>query len=83
MPSRVESVEVPDGSFALQLWLPADGTGPGLLLIQEIFGISDYIRDVADDLAGLGYVVAAPDLLWRIEPGFDPKQDQVGLAMSL
>ena len=83
MPSRVESVEVPDGSFALPVWLPTDGTGPGLLLIQEIFGISDYIRAVAEDLAGLGYVVAAPDLFWRIEPGFDAKHDQEGLAKSL
>jgi carboxymethylenebutenolidase len=83
MPSRVESVEVPDGSFDLPVWLPDGGTGPGLLLIQEIFGISDYIRAVAEDLAGLGYVVAAPDLFWRIEPGFDARHDQEGLARSL
>ena len=30
MPSRVESVEVPDGTFALPVWLPADGTGADL-----------------------------------------------------
>jgi carboxymethylenebutenolidase len=83
MPSRVESVEVPEGSFDLPVWLPDGGTGPGLLLIQEIYGISDYIRDVADDLAGLGYVVAAPDLFWRLEPGFDAKHDEEGLAKSL
>jgi carboxymethylenebutenolidase len=83
MPSRVESVEVPDGSFDLPVWLPDGGTGPGLLLIQEVFGISDYIRAVADDLAGLGYVVAAPDLFWRIERGFNAKHDQEGLAKSL
>lgn len=83
MSSRVESVEVPGGSFDLPVWLPDAGSGPGLLLIQEIFGISDYIRDVAEDLAGLGYVVAAPDLFWRLEPGFDAKHDQEGLAKSL
>ena len=83
MPSRVESVEVPGGTFDLPVWLPDGGSGPGLLLIQEIFGISDYIRAVAEDLAGLGYVVAAPDLFWRIEPGFDAKHDQEGLAKSL
>src|ERR1700677_1789016 len=84
MPSRVESVEVPDGTFALPVWLADAGSGPpGLLLIQEIFGISAYIRAVAEDLAGLGYVVAAPDLFWRIEPGFDAKHDQEGLARSL
>jgi carboxymethylenebutenolidase len=83
MSSRVESVEVPGGSFSLPVWLPDGGSGPGLLLIQEIYGISDYIRDVADDLAGLGYVVAAPDLFWRLEPGFDAKHDQEGLQKSL
>ena len=71
MASRIESVPTADGSFGLQVWLPESGTGPGLLLIQEIFGISDYIRDVADYYAEEGYVVLAPDLFWRIEPGIE------------
>ena len=83
MPSRVESVETPEGSFDLTVWLPAAGTGPGLLLIQEIYGVSDYIREVADDLAGLGYVVAAPDLFWRLEPGYQAAHDEAGLTRSL
>jgi carboxymethylenebutenolidase len=83
MPSRVESVEVPGGSLDLPVWLPAGGSGPGLLLIQEIFGISDYIRAVAEDLAALGYVVAAPDLFWRIEPGFQATHDADGLAKAM
>jgi carboxymethylenebutenolidase len=83
MPSRVESVETPDGSFDLTVWLPEGGTGPGLLLIQEIFGVSDYIQAVADDLAGLGYVVGAPDLFWRLEPGYRAKHDEEGLKRSL
>lgn len=81
--SRVERVRVADGEFDLSVWLPAAGTGPGLLLIQEIFGVSDYIRDVAADLAGLGYVVAAPDLFWRIAPGWDAAHDEAGLTRSL
>ncbi len=81
--SRVERVEVADGALDLSVWLPAAGSGPGLLLIQEIFGVSDYIRDVAADLAGLGYVVAAPDLFWRIEPGWDAAHDEAGLTRSL
>ncbi len=83
MPSRVESVETPQGSFDLTVWLPATGTGPGLLLIQEIYGVSDYIREVAGDLAGLGYVVAAPDLFWRLEPGYQAAHDEAGLTRSL
>ena len=83
MPSRIESVETPDGSFDMAVWLPDNGTGPGLLLIQEIFGVSAYIQAVADDLAGLGYVVGAPDLFWRLEPGYQAKHDEAGLKRSL
>jgi carboxymethylenebutenolidase len=81
--SRAESVQASGGSFDLDVWLPAAGKGPGLLLIQEIFGISDYIREVAEDLAGLGYVVGAPDLFWRLEPGYVAAHDEEGLRRSL
>src|SRR6266700_1890628 len=86
MRSRVEACSVGAGESAtmdLTVWLPAAGTGPGLLLIQEIYGVSDYIRAVAEDLAGLGYVVAAPDLFWRIEPGYQASHDEAGLKRSL
>ena len=83
MSSRIEKAEVPGGSFDLTVWLPDGGSGPGLLLIQEIFGVGDYIEAVADDLAGLGYVVAAPDLFWRIKPGHRARHDQAGVAESL
>src|ERR1035437_8323441 len=82
MSSRVESVQTPDGSFDLTVCLPEAGNGPGLLLIQQIFGVSDYIRAVADDLAGLGYVVAAPDLFWRVKPGHNASHDEDGLKES-
>jgi len=49
------------------LWLPASGSGPGLVLFQEIFGVSAYIRDRAADLAALGYAVVAPEGSWRRE----------------
>jgi carboxymethylenebutenolidase len=81
--ARVESVQAPDGAFDLTVWLPDAGTGPGLLLIQEIYGVSDYIRAVGEDLAGLGYVVAAPDLFWRLKPRFQAAHDDAGLAESL
>ena len=35
--------------------------------MQEIFGINQHIRDVADYYAEEGYVVLAPDLFWRME----------------
>jgi carboxymethylenebutenolidase len=81
--ARVEKVSTPDGPFDLTVWLPEAGHGPGILLIQEIYGVGDYIRAVAEDLAALGYVVAAPDLFWRIKPGHRAGHDEQGLAESL
>jgi len=83
MQQRVDPVRTADGSFDLTVWVPDSGSGPGLLLIQEIYGVSDYIRAVAEDLAGLGYVVAAPDLFWRLQPGYQAVHDDAGLASSL
>jgi carboxymethylenebutenolidase len=48
------------------LWLPESGSGPGILLLQEIFGISRYVEQRAQDLADLGYVVLAPEIFWRL-----------------
>ncbi len=36
---------------------------PVILMIHEIFGMTDWVQDMADQLAGAGYIVAAPDLL--------------------
>ncbi|MFC7514596.1 dienelactone hydrolase family protein [Herbaspirillum sp. GCM10030257] len=44
---------------------------PGLLLIQEIFGVNANMRQVAHDYAALGYTVLVPDLFWRTAPGID------------
>ncbi len=62
-------VNGPDGSFSGYLAVPASGAGPGILLIQEIFGVNKVMRDLADGLAGEGYVVLCPDLFWRQEEG--------------
>jgi carboxymethylenebutenolidase len=60
------TVETPDGTMPAHVWHPAGGTGPAILLLQEIFGISRYIRSRAQDLADLGYVVLAPEVYWRL-----------------
>jgi carboxymethylenebutenolidase len=68
-------IDIPAGdgaqSFRGYLALPASGRGPGIVLCQEIFGINDYVREVADLYAEEGYVVLAPDLFWRMEPGVE------------
>ncbi|HET9090816.1 MAG TPA: dienelactone hydrolase family protein [Acidimicrobiales bacterium] len=77
--TRTETITVTDGSFAGHLSLPDAGSGPGVLLLQEIFGVNDFLRQKAGDLAALGYVVLAPDVFWRIEPGVELPHDDAGL----
>ena len=63
-------IEANDGaSFSGYLSTPRGGKGPGIVLCQEIFGVNPYIQSVADYYAEEGYVVLAPDLFWRINPG--------------
>ncbi|HKY41793.1 MAG TPA: dienelactone hydrolase family protein, partial [Pyrinomonadaceae bacterium] len=57
------------GEFEGYLALPASGYGPGIVVIQEIFGVNSYMRSVADWYAAHGFVALCPDLFWRIEPG--------------
>ncbi len=44
------------------LALPESGSGPGVIVIQEWWGLTDHIADVADRLAAEGFVALAPDL---------------------
>jgi carboxymethylenebutenolidase len=53
-----------------------------ILLIQEIFGVGRYIRDVAQKLTDAGYLVGAPDLFWRFAPNWEADHDAAGLAAS-
>ncbi|WP_454778410.1 dienelactone hydrolase family protein [Georgenia muralis] len=78
MTDQPASVTIPtgDGDMPAHLWLPPSGTGPGLVVLQEIFGVSDYIRSRSADLAALGYVVLAPEIYWRLdEAGLDESGD--------
>ena len=66
-PVRTAWTHVPsaDGDFDAYLALPPSGHGPGLLLLQEIFGVNTHIRTVAGQYALAGFTVLAPDLFWR------------------
>jgi carboxymethylenebutenolidase len=60
-------IDTGTGLMPAHVWEPAGGSGPGLLLLQEIFGVSDYIKQRAADLAALGYFVVAPEIYWRLD----------------
>ena len=54
-----------EGTFQAYLAVPHVGKGPGIVLLQEIFGVNEHIRSVAEQYAADGYVVLVPDLFWR------------------
>ena len=45
------------GDFKAYMAVPESGSGPAIVLLQEIFGVNQHMRDVADDYAEEGYVV--------------------------
>ena len=57
------------GAFGAYLAMPGSGSGPGLVVIQEIFGVNRVMRDLCDGFAEAGYIACCPDLFWRQEPG--------------
>ncbi|MBM85356.1 MAG: carboxymethylenebutenolidase [Rhodospirillaceae bacterium] len=60
------------GSFQAYQAAPLGGSAvPGIVLIQEVFGVNKVMRDLADGFAADGYSVLCPDIFWRIEPGVD------------
>ncbi len=69
MAGRDITIHSTDGEFTGYLATPASGTGPGIVVIQEIFGVNDVMRQIADMFADAGYVALSPDLFWRQEPG--------------
>lgn len=55
----------------------------GLVLVQEIFGVTDHIRDLAEEYAADGYEVLAPALFDREHPGFEADYSGDGLARGV
>lgn len=81
MPStRTETITAPaGGTFSGQLTLPDSGQGAGILLLQEIFGVGEFLLAKANDLAELGYVVLCPDVFWRVQPNIALAHDDAAL----
>jgi len=77
-----------EDGFALSAYhVEAEGERRGgLVLIQEIFGVNENIRALADSFAADGFEVVAPSLYDRVQPGFragyDPDGIQAGLQVA-
>jgi carboxymethylenebutenolidase len=75
-----EMIEFPsNGSTAIgYLAVPESGSGPGLVVIQEWWGLVDHIKDVCDRFAVAGFVALAPDLYHGVTV---TEPDEAGKAM--
>ena len=57
-----EMVTFPSNGHTCDGYLAGDGSGPGVIVIQEWWGLVPHIKDVADRFAAAGFTALAPDL---------------------
>lgn len=65
------------------LAVPESGSGPGVLVIQEWWGLVDHIKDVCDRFADAGFVALAPDLYHGVETDEPDEAGKIMMQMEL
>jgi carboxymethylenebutenolidase len=84
MAGQFIDISTPEGGrFRGYLSVTDKGSGPGIVLLQEIFGVNAAVRAAADLFAEEGYVVLAPDLFWRLQAGVELGYDTQSLQKAL
>jgi len=80
-----EMVEFPsNGTTATgYVAVPESGSGPGVLVIQEWWGLNEQIREVCDRLATGGFVALAPDLYRGDETRVEDEAMKLMLALNI
>jgi carboxymethylenebutenolidase len=63
------SVTVADGSFDVFVAPPSTVPAPAVIVLHEVFGVNDDIKQTCRELAERGFIALAPDLFWRAERG--------------
>src|SRR5918999_2500149 len=75
--------EANGGTAPGYLAVPESGRGPGVVVLQEWWGVDDHVRDVCDRFAKEGFIALAPDL-YRGETTDQPDEaQQKMMAMSM
>ncbi|WP_404367867.1 dienelactone hydrolase family protein [Sphingomonas sp. MMS24-J45] len=84
MTGTMEKMTMSDGAeIAVYHAQPTGARKGGLVLVQEIFGITDHIRDLCDEYAADGYEVLSPALFDREHPGFEAEYSGDGFARAM
>jgi carboxymethylenebutenolidase len=75
MQTTTLEVQAPDGPMAVYEAKPDQPTRSAVIVIQEAFGVTDYIEDVTRRFADLGYYALAPHIFHRAGGGTAPYDD--------
>jgi carboxymethylenebutenolidase len=71
---QTEKIQIFNGDLTIDAYLAQpsqQGSFSGVVVIQEIFGVNEHIRDVTERFAKEGYVAIAPAIYQRLAPGFE------------
>jgi len=65
------TIQATDGSGSFEAFVaePPQEPAGAVVLIQEIFGVNDSLKQTAAWVADLGFLTIVPDLFWRLQPG--------------
>ena len=84
-PRHHEWVTVKHGGRSVELFIAypeSKEKRPVVLIIHEIFGLSDWAQELTDEVAAAGYVAVAPDLLTGMAPGGGRTKDFPGDSVT-
>lgn len=74
-----ETVQIPEldgtGSIPTYVTRPQGTPKAAIIVIPEIFGVNEGIREKCQDWASKGYLAVAPDIFWRFAPGIELNPD--------
>lgn len=62
-------ITTPDGDFSAYVARPAGVLAPAIVVVHEVFGLNNGMRETCQELAARGYLVICPDLYWRLDRG--------------
>ncbi|MCK1513170.1 dienelactone hydrolase family protein [Bradyrhizobium sp. 190] len=85
---QLARIEIGNSYMGGYLAVPSEKPRGGLIVMQEIFGVTPAMRAIADDFAAEGFVALVPDIYWRMQRdldlgnGEDPTQRQLAVEFS-
>jgi carboxymethylenebutenolidase len=65
------SIQTEGGEFSAFVARPAETPAPSVIVLHEVFGVNEDIRQTCRELADQGFIAIAPELFWRQERGVD------------